>query len=77
MSLKNKKSSSKVSKWIVFTSMPMQMAATIYLFYLIGDWLDTRDAIEEGWCVKGMTMLGVFSSVYQFVRQAKRMSNNE
>lgn len=77
MPLKNKKSSSKVSKWIVFTSMPMQMAATIYLFYLIGDWLDTRYSIEEGWCVKGMTMLGVFSSVYQFVRQAKRISNNE
>lgn len=77
MLLKNKKTSSKVSRWIVFTSMPMQMGATIYLFYWVGDWLDTKYLVEGGWWVKGLTMLGVLLSLYQFIKQATKMSKNE
>lgn len=75
--LKDNKSNNKVNKWIVFTSMPIQMGVTIYLFYWLGTWMDTRYEVEGEWCTKGMTMLGVVSSLYSFIRQANRISKNE
>jgi len=76
-SLKEKDSNKKINKWIVFTSMPFQMGATIYLFYWIGTWLDHKYDIDGEWWTKGMTMLGVIASLTQFIRQANRISKNE
>lgn len=72
-----KKSPKKVNKWIVFTSMPFQMGATIYLCYLLGDWIDGRYGIEGGWWTKGLTLFGVLASLVQFIRQANRISKDE
>lgn len=71
------KKDSKLNKWIVFTSMPFQMGITIYLFYRLGDWLDVKYSVEGGWWTKGLTMLGVVASLYQFIKQANRISKNE
>lgn len=57
--------------------MPFQMGATIYLFYWVGTWLDAKCAVEGEWWTKGMTMLGVVGSLYQFIRQANRISKND
>lgn len=73
----DKKKDSKLNKWIVFTSMPFQMGITIYLFYRLGDWLDVKYSVEGGWWTKGLTMLGVVASLYQFIKQANRISKNE
>ena len=62
---------------MVFTSMPFQMGATIYAFYWVGSWLDERFQVEGGWWLKGMTMLGVAASLYQFIRQANQISKND
>lgn len=75
--MENNKSNKKLNKWLVFTSMPFQMGATIYLFYWVGNWLDTRYDVSGGWWVKGLTMLGVILSLYQFIRQANRISKDE
>lgn len=75
--MENNKSNKKLNKWLVFTSMPFQMGATIYLFYWVGSWLDTRYDVSGGWWVKGLTMLGVILSLYQFIRQANRISKDE
>jgi len=75
--LKDKKTNNKLNKWIVFTSMPFQMGATIYLFFWFGSWMDQIFEVEEGWWTKGLTMLGVVASLYQFIRQANRISKNE
>lgn len=75
--LKTEKSKKKVNKWIVFTSMPFQMGATIYLFYWIGDWLDEKYSVNGGWWMKGLTMLGVLISLFQFIRQVQRMDKKE
>ena len=74
-----KKSSSKgrVNKWLVFTTMPFQMGATIYIFYWLGTWLDGKYEVEGDWWTKGLTMLGVIASLVQFIRQANRISKNE
>ena len=73
----DKKKDSKINKWIVFTSMPFQMGVTIYLFYRLGDWLDVKYDVAGGWWTKGLTMLGVVASLYQFIKQANRISKND
>lgn len=73
----DKKKDSKLNKWLVFTSMPFQMGATIYVFYLLGEWLDGKYQVEGEWWTKGLTMLGVVASLYQFIKQANRISKNE
>lgn len=75
--MKNKKTDSKINKWIVFTSMPIQMGVTIYIFYRLGIWLDVKFDSAGGWWSKGMTMFGVIASLYQFIKQANRISKNE
>lgn len=77
MVLTDKKKDSKLNKWIVFTTMPFQMGVTIYVFFLLGDWLDEKYNVEGGWWTKGFTMLGVIASLYQFIRQANRISKND
>ncbi|WP_223815470.1 MULTISPECIES: AtpZ/AtpI family protein [Sphingobacterium] len=74
---KDKKKDPKLNKWIVFTSMPFQMGVTIYLFYRLGDWLDVKYDVDGGWWTKGLTMLGVVASLYQFIKQANRISKND
>jgi hypothetical protein len=74
---KDKKKDSKLNKWLVFTSMPFQMGVTIYVFYLLGEWLDGKYQVEGGWWTKGLTMLGVTVSLFQFIKQANRISKNE
>ena len=57
--------------------MPFQMGATIYAFYWGGTWLDDHYDIEGEWWTKGLTMLGVIASLYQFIRLANKISKND
>ncbi|WP_437921882.1 AtpZ/AtpI family protein [Sphingobacterium sp. LRF_L2] len=75
--MEEKKGSKGKNKWMVFTSMPIQMGVTIYIFYRLGAWLDVRYAVESGWWMKGLTMLGVIVSMYQFIRQVNYLNKNE
>jgi len=75
--LKEEKTNKKINKWIVFTSMPIQMGVTIYLFYWVGTWLDNKYAIAGELGMKGLTLLGVVVSLYQFIRQANQINKNE
>lgn len=75
--MEENKGGSRKNKWLIFTSMPIQMGVTIYVFYRLGDWLDVRYAAEGGWFTKGLTMLGVLISMYQFIRQVNYLNKNE
>lgn len=75
--MKEIKGENRKNKWLVFTSMPIQMGVTIYFFYRIGVWLDLRYAVEGEWWMKGFTMLGVVLSMYQFIRQVNYLNKNE
>jgi len=75
--VKESKPNRKSNKWLVFTSMPFQIGATIYLFYWIGTLLDEKYQIDGGWWSKGLAMFGVVVSLYQFIRQANRMNKDE
>ena len=61
----------------MFTSMPFQIGATTYLFYWIGTLLDEKYQVEGAWWSKGLAMLGIVVSLYQFIKQANRMNKDE
>ncbi|WDF67984.1 AtpZ/AtpI family protein [Sphingobacterium oryzagri] len=75
--MEENKGGRRKNNWLVFTGMPIQMGVTIYVFYRLGAWLDTRYAVEGGWWMKGLTMLGVVLSMYQFIRQVNYLNKNE
>ncbi|MFD1768390.1 AtpZ/AtpI family protein [Sphingobacterium suaedae] len=75
--MRGNKGSDRKNKWLVFTSMPIQMGVTIYVFYRLGAWLDERYAVEGEWWMKGLTMLGVLVSMYQFIRQVNYLNKDE
>lgn len=64
------------SKWMVFTTIPFQMAATIYLFYWVGSWLDKKFEITNEWGTKIVTLLGIFVAMYQIIRQVIKLNKN-
>ena len=75
--MKKEQKPKKVSKWLIFTSMPLQMGVTIFLFYKLGIWLDRQFEVAGEWWMKGMTMMGVILSLYQFIRQVNFINKNE
>jgi len=62
---------------MVFISMPFQMGITIYAFYWLGTWLDDKYQLTGEWAMKGSTLLGVFVSIYQFIKQVNYINKNE
>lgn len=65
------------NKWLVFATMPFQMAIIIYIFYWVGQLLDTKYMVEEGWWSKGMTITGVLVSLYHFIKQVNYINRSE
>lgn len=52
------------------------MAATIYLFYWVGGWLDKKFEITNEWGTKIVTLLGIFVAMYQIIRQVIKLNKN-
>ncbi|MFD2598529.1 AtpZ/AtpI family protein [Sphingobacterium corticis] len=74
MSTNDKK---KANKWLVFSTMPFQMGATIYAFYWVGQWLDHQYNVTGEWWMKGFTLLGVAASLYHFIRMVNYLNRDE
>lgn len=70
----NKENSNK--KWLVFTTIPMQIAVTIYVFYKIGNWLDKKYIITNEWGTKSVTLLGILVAMYQIISQVNKLNKN-
>ncbi len=67
----------KNNKWMMFIAMPSQMGITIYLFYLLGTWLDEKYVLSGSLAMKVCTFFGVFVSLYYFIKQANRINKDE
>lgn len=72
-----KKQPKNTNQWLVFTTMPVQMGVTIYVFYKIGEWLDKKCLIMDNWGTKIVTLLGIFVALYQIISQVNKLSKNE
>jgi len=53
------------------------MGITIYLFYRLGNWLDQKWAVPDQWATKISTLIGIFLSLYQVIKQVNKLNKNE
>lgn len=65
------------NRWLALINIPIQMGIIIFLFSLIGQWLDEKYPNSNNWYTKGITVFGVFVAMYNVLRQVKEIDKNE
>lgn len=65
------------NKWLALINIPIQMGVIIYLFSLLGNWLDQKYINEHRLFVKTLTLLGVAIAFYNLNRQLKDINSSE
>ena len=75
--MSNKESSPKKSlkNALVLTGVAIQMGITIYLFVLLGKWLDSNYNDGKNMYVAFTTIAGVGVSLYALVKQLNRINS--
>lgn len=58
-------------KWALFLGIPFQMVALLMMGYFLGDFLDERYSSRHPWWTIGCTLLALFLSLYQIIKQVK------
>jgi F0F1-type ATP synthase assembly protein I len=69
----NKKPGKQLKNVAALSGIAIQMGVTIYLFVLLGKWLDTKYNGGEKLCIIIMTLLGVAISLYVVIKQVNRI----
>ena len=64
----------KPNKWLAFINIPIQMGVIIYLFSIMGKWLDTKFENPHTIYVKIFTIVGVALAFYNLNRQLKEIN---
>ncbi|GEQ84834.1 hypothetical protein ULMS_03420 [Patiriisocius marinistellae] len=67
-----KKKNESPSKWLRFSSIALQMGATIYLGNLLGGWLDGQ--YTTTFWEPTVTMIAVFISMYLIIKGVNQMN---
>lgn len=65
----------QTNKWIKFSQAGLQMAVTIVVCSLAGNWLDGKYPNLYPLFTVTLSLLGVFVAVYTIIRQAINMSD--
>jgi len=65
------------NKWLALINIPVQMGIIIYLFSLLGTWLDGKFPNDHTVFVKISTLLGVAIAFYNLNRQLKDINSSE
>ena len=69
----NQKPKKQLKNAAILMGIGMQMGITIYLFVILGKWLDTTYNQDEKLFVIIMTLLGVAISLYAVLKQVNRI----
>ena len=67
-----KKESKQPSKFLRFTTVAIQMGATIWLGNMLGKWLDSK--YNKGFLESTVTLLSVFMAMYMVISQVIKVS---
>ncbi|MFC4268003.1 AtpZ/AtpI family protein [Polaribacter marinivivus] len=68
--LKQKK---PLNKALQLSGAGLQMGLTIYLGFLLGEWLDK--VIEKNFLTETITLLSIFLAMYSLIKQANRIND--
>ncbi|MGO4820096.1 MULTISPECIES: AtpZ/AtpI family protein [unclassified Flavobacterium] len=69
----NKKST---SKWLAMMNIPFQMGIIIFSFTYLGMWLDEKYTNSSVFTII-LSLLSVFISLYNIIRQVKNLNKEE
>lgn len=69
----NKKPEKPLKNVAVLSGIAIQMGVTIYLFVILGKWLDTKFNNDGKLFIIIMTLLGVAISLYAVIKQVNRI----
>lgn len=64
------------NKWLALINIPIQMGVIIFLFSLLGNWLDEKFPNSHNVYVKILILLGVAIAFYNINRQLKDINNH-
>ncbi|MDG1840770.1 MAG: AtpZ/AtpI family protein [Crocinitomicaceae bacterium] len=63
-----------LNKFIKFSSIGIQMGATIAFFSWLGTYLDEKQKMETPWWTVGLSLFGVITSLVLVIREAMKMN---
>lgn len=69
----HKKVQKPINKALQLSGAGLQMGATIYFGFLLGQWLDGK--FETTYLEKTITLLSVFFAMYTLIKQAKKIND--
>ena len=75
MSNQNQKNNN--NKWLAFVNIPIQMGVIIFGFTYFGIWLDERLKNQSNLFTIVFSLVSVFISLYNILRQVKNLNNNK
>lgn len=71
--MKEKKPQKKpLNKAIALSGAGLQMGLTIYLGFLLGEWLDKK--LEFNFLTETITLLAIFLAMYSLIKQANKIN---
>lgn len=70
---KKKEKKKPLNKAIQLSGAGLQMGLTIYLGFLLGEWLDVK--FETTYLEQTVTLVAIFISIYLLIRQAKKIND--
>ncbi len=71
--MSNKKSQKKpLNKALQLSGAGLQMGLTIYVGFLLGEWLDKKFELE--FLTETITLLAIFLSMYSLIKQANKIN---
>ncbi|MDG1333587.1 MAG: AtpZ/AtpI family protein [Crocinitomicaceae bacterium] len=77
MSDEQKKQPSSRSRLARLSGMGIQMAGTIFIFALLGRWLDEKYPSNKKWWTIGLVLFATVMSMYNILRQVNKMNQEE
>lgn len=73
----NDPSKKQRNKWIALINIPIQMGVIIFLCAYLGEWLDEKYPNPKNMFTKGVTLFGVFLTLYNVYRQVNELGKSE
>jgi hypothetical protein len=71
----NKSNNKNTTKWLALINIPIQMGAIIFLLSYFGSWLDEKYPNEYSAYTIIFSLLSVFLSLYNVIKQVNHLNN--
>jgi len=65
------------NKWLALINIPIQMGIIVFLFSLLGKYLDKNHPHEKLDYTKLLIIVGVFIAMYNVYKQVNQINKNE